>query len=368
MPPKEPRKGQSKQSAPAAFDLYSVQQAMEKKMRNIQKLAARQNFKSAKEFEAFLEKLNSTDQVPEWTPETPLEKAQDLIDSTYSMPDKRDRVKIARKALKLSPDCVDAYVILAEAAATPLEACTLYQAGVKAGERSLGEQAFKEDAGHFWDIVETRPYMRARLGLAQCLWAMGKKEEAVRHYQGMLRLNPDDNQGVRDLLAPALLQMGQLAELNKLLDEYKDEYSALWLYTRALVTYLQEKDSARAQKQLLKAFDMNPYIPIYLLGVKKLPEKLPSFYEPGHENEALWYLSSFLEGWLDHPNAMKWLADVLFGELQKYRESSQPISKSKLIVRVMFDELKKAQKSDKTTKIPAAFVRAFESEDKRQQS
>jgi hypothetical protein len=30
---------------------------------------------------------------------------------------------------------------------------------VAAGERSLGPKAFEEDAGHFWGILETRPYM-----------------------------------------------------------------------------------------------------------------------------------------------------------------------------------------------------------------
>ena len=32
---------------------------------------------------------------------------------------------------------------------------------VETGQRTLGEQFFKENRGHFWGILETRPYMRA---------------------------------------------------------------------------------------------------------------------------------------------------------------------------------------------------------------
>ncbi len=45
-----------------------------------------------------------------------------------------------------------------------------------AGERALGPQLFEQEAGRFWSLVEARPYMRARLGLAQVLEALGAVE------------------------------------------------------------------------------------------------------------------------------------------------------------------------------------------------
>ncbi|MDQ7839848.1 MAG: hypothetical protein RDU83_02330 [bacterium] len=70
----------------------------------------------------------------------------------------------------MSPDCANAHVLLAEESARTLEqARGLCAQGAAAGKRALGERAFKEDAGHFCGILETRPYMRARAGLTQCL-------------------------------------------------------------------------------------------------------------------------------------------------------------------------------------------------------
>jgi hypothetical protein len=47
---------------------------------------------------------------------------------------------------------------------------------------------FRDDAGHFSGIIETRPYMRALHGLAQSFWKSGAREEAVKHYKHMLCL------------------------------------------------------------------------------------------------------------------------------------------------------------------------------------
>ena len=69
--------------------------------------------------------------------------------------------------------------------------------GLAAGERAVGRRVFVEDAGDFWLIFETRPYMRARAALAATLWRLGRREEAVEHQRELLRLNPRDNQGLR---------------------------------------------------------------------------------------------------------------------------------------------------------------------------
>lgn len=39
--------------------------------------------------------------------------------------------------------------------------------------------------------------MRARAALAGTLWRLGRREEAVDHQRELLRLNPNDNQGLR---------------------------------------------------------------------------------------------------------------------------------------------------------------------------
>jgi len=196
--------------------------------------------------------------------ETPLSDAQDLVYKAFEESDPKKQAQLAKQALEISPDCADAHGLLAEQAKSRKERLKLYEQAVAAGERAIGPDAFTEDVGHFWGLLETRPYMRAREGLAHTLWTLGRLEEAVEHLQDMLRLNPNDNQGVRYTLASWLLDLDRDDELARLLEQY-DEDSAIWAYTKTLLAFRRQGDAPEARKQLKAAQKANKHVPVYLL-------------------------------------------------------------------------------------------------------
>jgi len=237
-----------------------------------------------------------------------LEDAQDLMYRAWETADQRQRVALAKEALNRSPLCADAYVLLAEETAkTPAEAIDLYRKGLEAGEKAIGPAAFQEDVGHFWGLLETRPYMRARGGLAQALWDIGRHDEAIEHYRELLRLNPNDNQGNRYLLAGCLLALDRDADLTALLNAYGQESTAEWSYTWALVAYRRDGDSVEARSLLEKAGIMNSHVPPYLLGRKKLPRKPASYITMGGEDEAQEYARRYAAAWANTEGALEWL-------------------------------------------------------------
>jgi len=242
--------------------------------------------------------------------ETPLRKAQDMMYDAWEVTNPKQRIALARKALEISPDCADAYALLAEDTANSLtEALNLYREGVEAGERALGKEAFKEDVGDFWGILETRPYMRARAGLAECLWAVGNHDESIQHYKDMLRLNPNDNQGIRDLLMPRLIERDKDEEAEVLFKKYSDDGMTSWAYARVLLDFRKMGDSEISRKSLKVAINKNKHIPAYLLGRKKMPQSLPEYYSPGAETEAIFYVKENLKAWKMTPGALEWLLD-----------------------------------------------------------
>src|SRR5215211_5470579 len=269
--------------------------AMERITARIGRIIGEQQFESGEEVQAFMSQYlseggRSLEDAP--PPTTPLERAQELIYDAFDTRDSRRRVKLAEKALQITEDCADAYVLLAEETAEDIEeAREIYEAGTRAGERALGEEAFEEDAGHFWGILETRPYMRAREGLAQCLWELGERSEAIEHYQQMLELNPEDNQGIRYLLASALLEEGLDDDLGELLESYEDDAGASWVYARALWRFRTEGDSEEARSALEEAILFNPFVPGYLLGRRGMPGALPALVGFGDESEAVVYFT-----------------------------------------------------------------------------
>src|ERR1700731_4780529 len=188
-------------------------------------------------------------------------KAQDVMYEAWERTTSRARIALARKALGISPLCADAYVLLAEEARSIEEARDYYAKGVEAGELALGPEGFKQYAGHFWGFLETRPYMRARAGLASTLLQLGDVDGALTHYRDMLELNPNDNQGIRYVLAGCLLRQDNDSALKELLAAHEDG-SAFWLYTRALVAFRESGDGDEQAAALVRdAWSANEHVP-----------------------------------------------------------------------------------------------------------
>ncbi|MFL5954186.1 MAG: hypothetical protein ACJ76I_08785 [Gaiellaceae bacterium] len=234
-------------------------------------------------------------------------RAQDLMYEAFDARGAR-RAALAREALGISPDCADAYVLLAEETASSIEeACQLLEEGVAAGQRALGPEPFEEDVGHFWGLIETRPYMRAREALAETLWALDRREEAVEHQRELLRLNPNDNQGVRDRQVEWLLWLERYDELDELFAAYELDDAATIGYTKALAAFRRHGNSAQANLLLARARNANPHVPDYLSGRRQLPARLPDSITFGDVDEAVDYAATARALWASVPGALAWL-------------------------------------------------------------
>ncbi|HOV79678.1 MAG TPA: hypothetical protein PK728_06175 [Bacillota bacterium] len=241
-----------------------------------------------------------------------LRRAQDLIYDAWETDSRQRRLDLARRALKTSPYCADAYVLLAEESRDPQEVRELYEKGVQAGRLSLGDLFFKKNAGNFWLILETRPYMRALAGLADCLWKTGQRRQAIGHYKEALRLNPNDNQGIRYILAGCLLEEGMDDALGALLNQYEGDISCFMHYNRALWSFRTSGGSnEQSDAYLAEALESNSHVPAYLLGKKKIPYCLPDYYALGSEEEAMIYAEGAKKAWQKTPAALAWLAGHL---------------------------------------------------------
>ena len=282
-------------------------------MADLGKLLASQEFASIDEANAFLQKLlhDNGGRLPELPTETPLEQAQALVVQADETLSPKQRLALAKRALAISPDCADAYCLLAELDPSPARKLEFLEQAVAAGEQTLGPEMFTESIGHFWGMVETRPYMRSLAGLAELSWVLGNRARAMKIYTRMLALNPSDNQGVRYALATCLLEERTpqaRASLQKLLGGYPDDGAANWAYNRALLTFQQEGEaSLTAQRALKAAFKVNSHIPKFILGDRRMPTELPRYIGFGDENEAVEYVAFAIAAWTQTPGAIAWL-------------------------------------------------------------
>ena len=290
---------------------------VEKTMWSVNKLLSGRQDEDYASFEAFMNSLMGT--IPEYEPKTPLEKAQSIAYDAYAAKGSKKRVRLARKALEASPDCADAYVILAEETAeTPEAACPIYEQGIAAGERALGALLKDPEAvGTLWDNIDARPYLRTKLGFADALWAMGERQRAVEQARDLLRLDLDDHQGVRYWLMSWLVILGHDSEARQLLRDYEERDGTEWAYTLALITFREKGASGLARRRLQDALRANPLVPMifgglaaneaeFIESVRNLPDEIMFAFG----EQARSYVISSAEGWATTEGAFDWMMTV----------------------------------------------------------
>lgn len=266
----------------------------------------KKDFKSKDELNDFMSNLmgQSLDDLPERTDKKG--RSQDLVFEAYEQPVTKGK-KLIKQALGLDPNNADAYNYLASIEKDIDGAIKMFEKAIKAGEKTLGKKFFKEEKGYFWGMIETRPFMRAKAGLADCLYAKKEVDKAIEIYEEMLELNPNDNQGIRYLLSTLLLSKNDLAKFQSFIENNEEEDCAVWNYNNALYQFKKSGQSANSDKELLKAYTSNEYVIDYMLGVKKMPKEQPQYIGRGDENEAISYINGVWTVWDKTEEAFDWL-------------------------------------------------------------
>lgn len=248
----------------------------------------------------------------------PSNKAQELYYDALEADSLEEKFELLQQALKLDPGNVDALLAVLQHRPLPLEdEIEILWKILELAERRLGAKAFKEYEGHFWGFVETRPYMRARQQLAASLCLAGRIEEGVAEYEGMLELNPNDNQGVRFALLTHYLGSNEMEGAARLFERYDEcEWNTVFAWGRVLERFLRG-DAEGAKQALVVARKQNGYTEAFLKGHRRLPRHLPDSYSPGSREEAVCFAPQLQFAWNAHPRALEWLKEQLPGRGKK---------------------------------------------------
>ncbi len=237
------------------------------------------------------------------------DEAQQLVYDAWEAETEEREYQLMCQALELNPGNADALLYMLDRAGLEgKEQIQSLRNIVAAAEKGLGPKVFKENAGHFWGFIQTRPYMRARHRLAGCLRAAGRLEEAIAELVAMLALNPHDNQGLRYELLPAYLSLNWLESAQALLKQYDEaRFNAVFAWCRVLERLLSD-DPAGAKRALAVARKQNRHMQVYIKEHRELPSQMPDSYAMGSPEEAICFGEVLRAAWARHPQALQWLA------------------------------------------------------------
>jgi len=162
-----------------------------------------------------------------------------------------------------------------------------------------------------WGDIENRPYLRAVSGRAQVLKDVGKKEEAITQAKKLIRWNPSDNQGMRQLLCSWYLETGDTEGCTNLLRKYEESLCTSLSYSDVLLQFLRwKKDDVvenDVKRALYAALKTNPFVPD-LITAAKMKKKLHEYISPGEISDAESYAYDARRVWRMHPESVEWLS------------------------------------------------------------
>ncbi len=265
--------------------------------------------KDAELAQGFLAALDSTLELKRDTPVAKREESEALFYDSLEAPNEEEECELLIQAAEMDPGNVAALLGVREFLTLSVnEEVEALRKIVALGERRLGKKGFKDHAGQFWGVIETRSYMRARAQLADALREAGKTDEAIIEWEALLALNPEDNQSLRYELLAAYLATQRLDGAARLFGAYDEcEKNTVFAWGRVLERFLAG-DVPGAGAALAVARKQNGYTEAYLLGHRKLPKTLPDACKPGSKEESECFAESLIASWEPHTAAKKWLA------------------------------------------------------------
>ena len=250
--------------------------------------------KELKEFERedMEEFISEEFDIPE---DVTIETIDDIIDLAKNS-DLDKRAQLLEVVLKVEPNHLEALVLLAETEQNSVRKLQLLKDALNLTEDNLSTPIFAENKGSFWTNLETRQFMFVQAKLAQLFKEMQSYEEAICIYEQMLRLNVNDNQGIRYELVPLYIENRMFDQALDVIEQYKDTQM---LFNKALIHIMKDGNTLDTRRELADAVKENSYVVDYLTGEKEIPAQPTTYYEPGGETEAVLYAEMTKHLWAD---------------------------------------------------------------------
>lgn len=239
---------------------------------------------------------------------TAQDQARELVELASEQFSAATAHQYAAQAYQLDPTQVDAVSILAATATHLLEQVKYKEAEVELLRQAIPPDILEDLSGQLWLEHSARPYLESLYDLAQAYRTVNRRDDALKTLNEIMRLNENDNQGIRETLTKWYLDWRHFEEPWELVHRRKDGLIAMQ-FTRALLKFRKEGNSADARKTLSQARRDNKHVASYLLGDAVITEIRDDTIEVGGRKEAQLYAQSFRVHWVNTPGALDWLKE-----------------------------------------------------------
>lgn len=246
-------------------------------------------------------------------PETPDYFSDSLYEALDLVAERRyiEAEPILRHLVETCPNHIDAITHLAVVmrhTGREIEALALAEFAVNTGNRYIqGDFVLGTDRLP-WHILYNRPYLRACFELGREYMGRKMYVDALSLFNEMLALNPEDNQGARELAVNCLFQLNMPSEVLAVCGDYPNDILPGITWGRVLALFQTENLDA-ARLALAQARETTPKVAVELLRKQhRKPEGFNSHHvEQGGDDQAYRYWKQFGAYWDDTEGAKAFL-------------------------------------------------------------
>lgn len=196
----------------------------------------------------------------------------DYLDLAEQASRKKDKREYLAKAAELEPDNVEVKLAQAELDSKgPLDMLEILPGMIAAEEKRLKDQEiYQRSKGDFWLDFETRPYMMLLQEYLSNLIECGIHNKAIQIGEEMLRLNQNDNLGIRFLLMPLYAKMCNEMKALKLYKQGADEQKSSFYLLALALLYFKLGDWPKAKSYLETLKQEYPITKKLIRSIKKV--------------------------------------------------------------------------------------------------
>ncbi len=239
----------------------------------------------------------------------------ELTESLWELEERRASQEMLEKELsrmiRHMPELFDAINLLAKLYGVKREfglANALYEQSISRARTYIPSAFIHGQYRIIWAYMENRPFLRLLAGYAGFVEQLQGPGKAIPLYEEILSFNPNDNQGVRAILATAYLKTDQPEKVIELSSQYPDDAMAE-LVMGTVLAYIRLGEYEHAKKFLAERKDYHINLIKELLKPSHLPPPtlMPDRVTHGGEDEAFYFWQAQGKLWEQTTDALDFL-------------------------------------------------------------
>jgi tetratricopeptide (TPR) repeat protein len=240
------------------------------------------------------------------------DKLDDIIERIPNSPTKAEKRLL--KVIQSAPYAFDAYsnlaYILWEWRQTA-DAMKLLKSGLDRANELFPAGFILGRSRLTWGILDNRPFLRMYASLGLRYQDTGDLDSAKTIFEHLLEMNPDDNQGIRELFCSCYFGLGDIESVLKLCARFEEDSTPAIAFGRVLAL-LGSGRTGEAKVALFEAAKYGSNIATEIMKSRHEPVRardLGYYVVRGSAQEARLYWKDFGKYWKKTPRAVEFVRD-----------------------------------------------------------